>query len=250
MPLSVRDDGRRRIEPHRLGIQEGADKRLRVVAPHPRCRIGDERKARRVTLREPILAEPADLLENPLGEFRRDALLDHARDEPVVMLLDSPLDAPRRHVAPQLVGLARRVIGRDDRELHDLFLKERHAERLLQNRLQRRMRIDDGLLAVAPPEERMNHPARDRARPDDRDLDDEVVVGARLEAREHRHLRPALDLEDADRVRALDHREGRRILRRDRRHGDVMVPVRADEIEREVELRQTAEPEQVDLEEP
>ena len=36
--------------------------------------------------------------------------------------------------------------------------------------------------------------------PDDRDLDDEVVEGLRLHPRQHRHLRAALDLEDADGV--------------------------------------------------
>ena len=40
--------------------------------------------------------------------------------------------------------------------------------------------------------------------PDDRDLDDEIVEAARLEARQRVHLRAALDLEDADRVRGAE----------------------------------------------
>ena len=47
----------------------------------------------------------------------------------------------------------------------------------------------------------MDHAALDRPGPHDRHLDDEVVVGARLQPRQHRHLRPALDLEHADACR-------------------------------------------------
>ena len=51
----------------------------------------------------------------------------------------------------------------------------------------------------------MHHAALDRAGPDDRDLDDEIVELLRLEPRQHRHLRPALDLEHADGVGAMGH---------------------------------------------
>ena len=49
----------------------------------------------------------------------------------------------------------------------------------------------------------MDHVALDRAGADDRHLDHQVVEVARLEARQHGHLGPALDLEDADRNRPL-----------------------------------------------
>ena len=55
----------------------------------------------------------------------------------------------------------------------------------------------------------MHHVALDRPRPDDRDLDHEVVESLGLHARQHRHLRPAFDLEHADRVGLPDHRVGR-----------------------------------------
>ena len=51
--------------------------------------------------------------------------------------------------------------------------------------------------------------------PDDRHLDDQVVEGARLQPRQHRHLRAAFDLEDAERVGLADHRVGARVLGRD-----------------------------------
>jgi hypothetical protein len=51
----------------------------------------------------------------------------------------------------------------------------------------------------------VNHVTLDRARPHDRDLDHEVIEAARLHARQHAHLRAALDLEGAERVSLLDH---------------------------------------------
>ncbi len=51
----------------------------------------------------------------------------------------------------------------------------------------------------------MHHVALDRAGPDDRDLDDEIVERARLQARQHVHLRPALDLKHAERLALLQH---------------------------------------------
>ena len=51
----------------------------------------------------------------------------------------------------------------------------------------------------------MNHAALDRPGPHDRDLDHQVVELLGLQPRQHRHLGPTLDLEDADRVGMLDH---------------------------------------------
>jgi hypothetical protein len=62
-----------------------------------------------------------------------------------------------------------------------------------------------GLLALAPPQVRVHHAALDRPGPHDRHLDHQVVETPRLEPGQHRHLRPALDLEHADRVGAADH---------------------------------------------
>ena len=49
---------------------------------------------------------------------------------------------------------------------------------------------------------RMHHVALDGTGAHDGDLDDEVVVAARLQARQHRHLRARLDLEHTDGVGA------------------------------------------------
>ena len=63
---------------------------------------------------------------------------------------------------------------------------------LLQHRLQRLGGIVDRLEPVAPAQVGVHHVALDRARAHDRHLDDEIVEAARLEARQHRHLRSGL----------------------------------------------------------
>ena len=57
----------------------------------------------------------------------------------------------------------------------------------------------------------MNHIALNRAGPDNRNLDRQIVKRARLQARQHVDLRPALDLEDTDTVSPAQHVVYRRI---------------------------------------
>jgi hypothetical protein len=64
------------------------------------------------------------------------------------------------------------------------------------------VRVGDLFLAAAAGAGRVHHAAADRAGPHDADLDHEVVVVARAQARQHRHLRAALDLEHPDGVGA------------------------------------------------
>ena len=56
------------------------------------------------------------------------------------------------------------------------------------------MQVGDRLLAVAPADVRVHRTPLDRAGTDEGDLDDEVVEGARPQARQRRHLGAALDL--------------------------------------------------------
>jgi len=58
----------------------------------------------------------------------------------------------------------------------------------------------------------VHHLPDDRSGADDRDLDDDVVEGGRLEPGQRRHLRAGFDLEDADRVGGLQHLVDRRIV--------------------------------------
>ena len=197
-----------------------------------------------------VVSEPADLLEHPLGELPGDPLGHHACHQPVAVPVDPPGAMPRRHVAAKLIGLARRVVGRHHRELHHLLLKERHPERLAQHRFETRMRIVGRLLAVATPQVGMDHPAGDRAGTHDADLDDQIVVVAGLEPGQHRHLRAALDLKDADRVPTADQSVGPRIVGRDPMERQAPIVMPFEQTKAQVELGQRAEPEQVHLEEP
>ena len=95
----------------------------------------------------------------------------------------------------------------------------------------------------------MHHVALDRPGAHDRDLDDEIVERLGPQARQHRHLRPALDLEDADRVGALDHGIDARLLRRDGGERQPLAVMPAEKIEALRQRGEHAEREHVDLEE-
>ena len=95
----------------------------------------------------------------------------------------------------------------------------------------------------------MDHVALDRTRPDDRHLDDEIVEGPGLHARQHRHLRAGFDLEGAERVGLADHRIGARILGRDRGEIEIDALVLGQQIEAPFHAGQHAERQHVDLHE-
>ena len=151
--------------------------------------------------------------------------------------------------ASQFLRFCAGKIGHDHRDLQHLLLKKRHAYRALEHRLQALVEISDRLLARAPREIRMHHVALDRSRPNDRDLDDDVVKTFRLHPRQRRHLRAALDLKNADRVRLLHQLESRGVVLRKVR--EIERPAAfATERERVLHHRHHAEAEQVDLHDP
>ena len=122
----------------------------------------------------------------------------------------SPLGALAGHRPPERVGLAGGEAGQRHRHLEHLLLVEDDAERFRQHRLEQGM-VVDGLIgedlarSLARAGRRGYRAADDRARADDRDLDDQVVQVARPGARQHLDLGAAFDLEDADRVAGADH---------------------------------------------
>jgi hypothetical protein len=168
-----------------------------------------------MAFRKTVAAEALKLAEGLLSEFPLVATLDHAVDELVLELGHPAGEFERRHRTSELVGLAGREAGALDGDAHRLFLEQRHAERFAENLLQRRFRKHDRLLSLAAAQIRMDHVSLDRTRPDDGDLDDEIVERPRLHPRQHRHLRAALDLECAERVGLPDHGVGPRVFRRD-----------------------------------
>src|SRR6185295_8663004 len=106
--------------------------------------------ARRMALREAVFAETEDLLVERRSELRRIAALAHAVLEALLEVLEAALAFPRGHRAAQRIGFARSEARGDDRELHDLLLEDRHAERSLEDLPDRFARIGDGLQPLAP----------------------------------------------------------------------------------------------------
>lgn len=151
------------------------------------------------------------------------------------------------HRPPQLVCLPGGEPCCRDGHLHALLLEERHAQRALEHRLEQGMGIRHFLEAGAPPQERMHHVALDRARADERHFHDEVIEGARLHAREGVHLRPALHLEEADRVGTAEVVIHRRVIHRDAAEieGDAACP--ADVEQAVLQQREHAQPQEIDL---
>jgi len=188
----------RRVEAHRLGVEQGGGEDLGVVMFHPRGIVDQDRKARGMTLRKAVFAEALDLLEASLGEVALVAVAGHAFDEVVLESVDRAGPTKRRHGTAQLVGFLRLETCRIDGDLHRLFLEQGHAQGSLQNVLEFGLGIDDLVGGRPVLQIGMHHAALDGAGPHDRHLDDKVVILARLEPRQHRHLRPAFDLEHAD----------------------------------------------------
>ena len=198
-------------------------------------------------LREAVFAEAQDLPEDRLRERRLVAARDHAVDDRTRVLLDAALATPRRHRAPQPVGLARREAGRDHRDLHHLLLEDRDAERAFEDGLHVVRRIRHGLEPAPPPQVRMDHAALDRTGPHDRDLDHEIVEAPWFQPRQHAHLRARLDLEHAHRVGAAQHVVRRRVFRRDVVQAEGSTRAGRHHRERATDRRQHAEREDVDL---
>ena len=96
----------------------------------------------------------------------------------------------------------------------------------------------------------MHHVALDRAGPDDRHLDDQVVELRGPEARQHVHLRPALHLEDAEAVGAAEHGIGLRVVLRHGLQGQPRAAMQVDQVEGAADAGQHAEAQHIDLEDP
>ena len=89
MTLCIFDELRRRIKTERHAVEHRNKKRLGLMALQPAARIHKRREARRMTLREAVLAEAMNLLEDGFGEILLVASLHHSVDNAVVVFVDS-----------------------------------------------------------------------------------------------------------------------------------------------------------------
>src|SRR5690242_19648097 len=89
-----------------------------------------------MTFRKAVGPKTLDLLETVLGKLWIVTPPDHVSDQLVLEISDRPDIAERRHRTAQPIGLLGGESGRLDRDAHRLFLKQRHAERLVQHLVQ------------------------------------------------------------------------------------------------------------------
>src|SRR5262245_1729652 len=100
------------------------------------------------------------------------------------------------------------------------------------------MRILDEFLVMPSPQIGMHQAPGDGTRAHQADLNDEIVERPRLEAGKHRHLRAALDLEDADRVTLCNHGKSSSILWRNGRKRERHVSMVPEQLKAVIQLRQ------------
>ena len=100
----------------------------------------------------------------------------------------------------------------------------------------------------APPQIGMDHVALDGAWPHDGHLDHKVIEAARLQARQHRHLRAALDLEHADRIGPTQHVVDFRILGGHGGQRQRLAVVAVDQVEGLADAGEHAQRQHVHLE--
>ena len=93
----------------------------------------------------------------------------------------------------------------------------------------------------------MHHAALNRPRPHDGDFNHQVVKTARLQARQHAHLRAAFDLEHTHRVGLADHVVSGGVFRRDVLHLEAVASLGADEIQAAADGAQHAQGQHVHL---
>ena len=209
--------------------------------------VNQQCEAGSVRFGKAVFAKSLDLLGDTLGKFGRQAVFPHAGPQLVLIFLQIPLASPGSHRPPQLVSLARREIGGDDGELHDLFLKDGHAICPCQNGIHLVGNALDGFPSLPPLQVGMHHLALDRTRPNQGDLDHQIVVLARPQARQHGHLGARLNLKNAHAVGVAQHLVGRRVFRRNVVETPWPAMALAQQVEHATQGRQHAEGQDIDL---
>ena len=212
---------RRRIKPHRLTVQQTAGKGRRIMALHPTRHIDQLGKTRRMALGKSVIPEPLDLVETPRGEFLVIAALGHPPNHLLLEQLNRPTRSKRRHRLAQLIRLLGREPRRINRDLHRLFLKNRHAKCAPQNPQQLILRmlgtgrgIRHPLQPLPAPQIRMHHIPLNGARPHNRHFNHQIVKLARPQLGQHRHLRTAFHLKHPQTVACTEHVISIRIIAR------------------------------------
>ncbi|CPU45673.1 Uncharacterised protein [Mycobacteroides abscessus] len=125
-----------------------------------------------MTLWEPEISKGIQLFVNTVGLFTSDAMqILHTLVKPGTQALHALWGPFGTHGAAQLIGFSRSETGYVNGQLHQLFLKQRDPESLLQRPLHGRMLVFPVCVdPVVPPDIWMYGAALDRSGTNERDL--------------------------------------------------------------------------------
>ncbi len=138
---------------------------------------------------EAVNREALDRRKQHIGHLARHLVGEAAGNEVPLQRRHLNVIEVTGHRTPEHVRPAGRHASDPHRDLDDLLLVEDHAQRVLEDWLQQGMRVRDRLPTLLAPDVRMDRVALDRSRPDDRDLDHQVVEALRPGTRKGLHLR-------------------------------------------------------------
>ncbi len=185
----------------------------------PRRLVRRHREGDGVCLAEAVAAEGLDDLPGALNRFRVVSVRRRVLGEPH---LDPPLRLRVGQTAPHPVRLAASAAGHDVDDVDDLLVEDDDPVRPRQRLRQVLVRVAHRCPSVPGLDERPHHVGGDRTGPEERDVDDEVVEGGRLQPPHQVPLARRLDLEAAQRLGGPDHPVRRRVPLR---HGVQVDPL-------------------------
>ena len=185
-------------------------------------------------LGEAVVREGAHLHVDLVGHLPGDAALGHPAVEAFTEAFHANRRSFRSHRLTKFIRLGGGEPSDVDRHLHELFLEERHPERLREGVLEQGMQVGDRLEPVAATDIRVHRAALDRPGSNEGHLDHQVIEPSRLQPRQGRHLGPRLDLEHPDGVRPAEHRVNL-VLLGDGGEVDLVAAVLSDEVDREMQ---------------
>ena len=179
-------------------------------------------KAGGVAFGKAVFAKALDLVEAAGGKGGVIAALNHAAHHFLFKPANGATSSKRRHGLAQFIEFARCKLRRHHGQLHGLFLKQRHtlgaAQHLFQfvgvtkGRIRRWVMLR--LQPITPAQIWMHHITLNGTGADDGDFNDEIIKAARLQARQHVHLRTGFDLKHAKRIRFAQHVVNRLVFTR------------------------------------
>ena len=139
-PLAFLPEGGKLVGAASVKRHRGSDELLGIIGLQIGCLVGHQRIGGGVRFVESIARKGGNLVEHIRGKLFGEIIRHRTGDEGLSLLVHLRLDL-LAHGAPQKVGPAKRIAGKDTRRLLHLFLIDHDAVGLGQHRLQRRMHI-------------------------------------------------------------------------------------------------------------